>query len=83
MDSKGMINKEIISNDVFLDMPLSAQVLYFHLALRVDEYGCINNPKALTRAIGCKEYDLERLLKENFVSKHRHIIRISGEKNGR
>ena len=40
-----MFAKTIIDSDAFLDMPLSSQALYFHLAMRADDDGFINNPK--------------------------------------
>ena len=34
-----MFSKTIIDSDQFLDMPLSAQALYFHLSMRADVKG--------------------------------------------
>lgn len=42
-----MFAKTIIDSDAFLDMPLSSQALYFHLAMRADDDGFINNPKKI------------------------------------
>ena len=44
-----MFAKTIIDSDVFLDMPLSTQALYFHLSMRADDDGFINNPKKIQR----------------------------------
>ena len=52
-----MFAKTIIDSDAFLDMPLSSQALYFHLAMRADDDGFINNPKKLQRMVGCGEDD--------------------------
>ena len=32
-----MFSKTIIDSDVFIDMPLSTQALYFHLSMRADD----------------------------------------------
>ena len=44
-----MFAKTIIDSDAFLDMPLSTQSLYFHLSMRADDDGFINNPKKIQR----------------------------------
>ena len=36
MAERRMFAKTIIDSDAFLDMPLSAQALYFHLSMRAD-----------------------------------------------
>lgn len=37
MAERRMFAKTIIDSDAFLDMPLSAQALYFHLSMRADD----------------------------------------------
>lgn len=44
MADRRMFSKTIIDSDAFLDMPLSTQALYFHLSMRGDDDGFINNP---------------------------------------
>ena len=62
-----MFAKTIIDSDAFLDMPLSAQALYFHLSMRADDDGFINNAKKIQRMIGGADDDLKLLLAKNFV----------------
>ena len=62
-----MFAKTIIDSDAFLDMPLSAQSLYFHLSMRADDDGFINNPKKIQRMIGASEDDLKLLMAKNFL----------------
>ena len=67
MAERRMFAKTIIDSDAFLDMPLSTQVLYFHLAMRADDEGFINNPKKIQRMIGASEDDLKLLFAKKFV----------------
>lgn len=62
-----MFAKTIIDSDAFLDMPLSTQALYFHLSMRADDEGFINNPKKIKRMIGASDDDLNLLIAKNFV----------------
>lgn len=67
MAQRRMFAKTIIDSDAFLDMPHSTQLLYFHLAMRADDDGFINNPKNIMRMIGCKDDDLKILLTKKFL----------------
>lgn len=67
MAERRMFAKTIIDSDAFLDMPLSTQSLYFHLSMRADDDGFINNPKKIQRMIGASEDDLKLLIAKNFI----------------
>lgn len=67
MAERRMFAKTIIDSDAFLDMPLSTQALYFHLSMRADDDGFINNPKKIQRSIGCSADDLKVLIAKNFI----------------
>lgn len=67
MAEKRMFAKTIIDSDAFLDMPLSSQSLYFHLSMRADDDGFINNPKKIQRMIGSSNDDLNILVAKRFV----------------
>lgn len=67
MAERRMFAKTIIDSDAFLDMPQSTQLLYFHLAMRADDDGFINNPKAIMRNVGCKEDDIRILSGKKFI----------------
>ena len=62
-----MFAKTIIDSDAFLDMPLSAQALYFHLSMRADDDGFINNPKKIQRMIGASDDDCKLLIMKQFI----------------
>lgn len=67
MAERRMFARTIIDSDAFLDMPLSTQALYFHLAMRADDDGFINNPRKIQRLIGAGEDDCKTLLARGFL----------------
>ncbi len=67
MAERRMFTKTIIDSDAFLDMPLSTQALYFHLAMRADDDGFLNNAKKITRVIGANQNDYDLLLAKRFI----------------
>ena len=67
MAERRMFAKTIIDSDAFLDMPHSTQLLYFHLSMRADDDGFINNPKKIQRIVGCGDDDLRLLIVKNFI----------------
>ena len=67
MAERRMFAKTIIDSDAFLDMPLSTQALYFHLSMRADDDGFINNSKKIQRMIGASDDDLKLLMAKSFL----------------
>ena len=67
MAERRMFAKTIIDSDAFLDMPLSTLSLYFHLSMRADDDGFINNPKKIQRMAGCGDGDLKLLMAKRFI----------------
>ena len=67
MANKRMFSMQIVDSDAFLDMPLSAQCLYFHLNMRADDDGFVSNPKRITKLINASEDDLKILEAKNFL----------------
>ena len=62
-----MFAKTVIDSDAFLDMPMSAQCLYFHLGMRADDDGFLNNPKKIQRMVGASDDDFKLLIMKRFV----------------
>jgi len=62
-----MFSMHIVDSDAFLDMPLSSQVLYFHLAMRADDDGFVSNPKKIMRMIGSQDDDYKVLITKRFI----------------
>ena len=67
MAEKRMFAKTIIDSDLFLDMPVTAQLLYFHLCMRADDDGFINNPKRIMRDVRCSDDDMKMLIAKDYV----------------
>lgn len=67
MADRRMFSRTIIDSDAFLEMPLTAQALYFHLAMRADDAGFVGNPKRIRGMIGASEDDLKILILKRFI----------------
>lgn len=67
MANRRMFSMQIVDSDAFIDMPLSAQALYFHLNMRADDDGFINNSKTICRMVGAAEDDLKLLIAKRFL----------------
>lgn len=62
-----MLSTKIIDSDIFLDMPQTSQLLYFHLSMRADDDGFVGNPKKIMRMIGSADNDLSVLFGKKFI----------------
>ena len=67
MANRRMFSLLVIDTDIFLDMPLSSQALYFHLSMRADDDGFIGNAKKIQRMIGSSDDDFKILLAKGFI----------------
>lgn len=67
MASRRMFSRDITNSDRFLDMPMTARCLYFHLGMEADDDGFVTNPKTLMRMCGASEDDMKRLIAKEYV----------------
>jgi len=67
MAERRMFAKSIVESDTFIDMPLSTQVLYFHLGMRADDDGFVNSPRTTQRMIGASADDLRLLIAKGYL----------------
>lgn len=67
MARRRMFTLDIVDSDAFLDMPLTTQALYFHLAMRADDDGFIGNAKKIARSIGVGDDDIKVLFAKRFI----------------
>ena len=62
-----MVSLHIVDTDAFLEMPVSSQLLYFHLLVRADDEGFIGNPKKIMKMVGSNDDDMKVLITKRFV----------------
>lgn len=62
-----MFSKQITDTDAFLDMPATAQNLYFHLNMHADDDGFLGNAKTIKRMVGASDDDLKILVAKQFI----------------
>lgn len=67
MAQKRMFSLSVVDTDNFLEMPISAQNLYFHLGMHADDDGFIDSWKKIMRSIGAKEDDLKVLIAKQYL----------------
>ena len=67
MAERRMFARSIIDSDLFLDMPMSSQLLYFHLSMRADDDGFVNSPKKIQKIVNCSTDDMKLLIAKNFI----------------
>ena len=67
MAERRMFAKSIIDSDMFLDMPVTAQLLYFQLGMRADDDGFVNNPKRIMRDVRCSDDDMKVLIAKRYI----------------
>lgn len=67
MAERRMFAKTIIDSDAFLDMPVTARLLYYDLAMRADDDGFVNSPKRIMRDVGASQDDLGILILKKFI----------------
>lgn len=67
MANRRMFSLDVVDTDVFLDLPISSQALYFHLGMRADDDGFVSSPKRVTSMIGANQDDLKLLIAKGFI----------------
>lgn len=67
MAQRRMFSLQIVDTDAFMDMPLSAQALYFHLGMRADDDGFVSNARRIQKLVGAADDDLKLLILKRFV----------------
>ena len=67
MAERRMFAKTIIDSDAFIDMPISARLLYYDLSMRADDDGFVNAPKKIMKFVGASIDDMNILIGRKFV----------------
>jgi hypothetical protein len=71
-----IINLLVVDTDSFLDLPLKTQALYFHLIIRSDNNGIIENAKKIRELINANEIDMRLLINKGFLLKDKNDVYI-------
>ena len=75
MAERRMFTTQVVDSDEFLELPLTAQALYFHLGMRADDDGFVHKPKAVLRTVLASGEDLDRLVERGFGFARRNARR--------
>ena len=67
MANRRMFAQGVVESDRFLDMPLSAQALYFHLGMYGDDDGFVGSPKKIQRSCSAADDDLKLLIAKGYI----------------
>jgi len=67
MAQKRMFSLKIIDTDLFLDMPVSSQLLYFQLSMRADDDGFVSSPQKIIKIVNCSSDDLKILVAKSLI----------------
>lgn len=67
MAERRCFSMSIVDSDAFMEMPLSTQCFYFHLGMRADDYGFVNNPRRIAKLVGASDDDFKLLVSKRFL----------------
>jgi hypothetical protein len=67
MAKRRMFSLDVVDTDKFLELPVTAQCLYFHLGMRADDDGIVSSPKRITNMVNCSMDDLKLLAYEGLL----------------
>ena len=67
MAQKRMFSLSVVDTDKFLEMPVSARLLYYELGMRADDDGFVDNWKKILLFTGLKEDDVKILIAKDFI----------------
>lgn len=67
MAERRMFAKSIIDSDAFLEMPMSARLLYYDLSMRADDDGFVNSPMKIMKIDGTSMDDMKVLIAKKFI----------------
>lgn len=69
MAQKRMFDRNITTNDDFLELSAQAQCIYFYIGIVADDDGLTKNYKSYMKLIGATEEDLQSLIDKSFIYK--------------
>ncbi len=67
MAERRMFHTAVVESDAFLDLPIGAQALYFHIGMHADDDGFVNGPRQVARKLGRPAKELTLLVEKGFL----------------
>lgn len=67
MAERRMFHSAVVGSDAFLDMPVGAQALYFHIGMSADDDGFVNGPRQIARKLRRPPKELKLLVDSGFL----------------
>lgn len=67
MAERRMFHSAVVGSDAFLDMPVGAQALYFHIGMSADDDGFVNGPRQIARKLRRPPKELKLLVDNGFL----------------
>ena len=67
MALRRMFSLTVVDTDRFLEMPNSAQSLYFHLGMRADDDGFVSSPRRVMKITGAAGDDMRLLIEKGYI----------------
>lgn len=67
MARRRMFSLDVVDTDKFLEMPASAQSLYFQLGMRADDDGFVSSPRKIILMCNCSSDDMKELISLGYI----------------
>lgn len=67
MAERRMFHGAVVGSDAFLDLPVGAQALYFHIGMSADDDGFVNGPRQIARKLRRPPKELKLLVDNGFL----------------
>ena len=74
MADRRMFHRLVVESDKFLDLPIGAQALYFHLGMQADDDGFVAGPRLIARQMRRPYKDLQTLIDAGFLLEFDGIV---------
>ncbi len=74
MAERRMFHRLVVESDRFLDLPVGAQALYFHLGMQADDDGFVGGPRLIARQLRRPYKELQALIDAGFLLEFDGIV---------
>lgn len=74
MAERRIFHASVVESDAFLDMPIGAQLLYFHIGMHADDDGFVNGPKQIARKLRVGQQNLAMLIERKFLLQFDDVV---------